>query len=116
MALAQARRIIEETERAPRCTRCGGLTKSAVISFGQPMRQKELVQSEQLARMCDLFLVLGSSLVVQPAATLPMIAKNNGAALVIVNNQPTPLDPIADQVINQPLGKTLQKALEKARL
>ncbi|MGI9374227.1 MAG: SIR2 family NAD-dependent protein deacylase [Hyphomicrobiales bacterium] len=116
MTLVEARQIIEETEAAPRCNRCGGLVKSAVISFGQPMRQAEMVQAEQLAAGCDLFLVLGSSLVVQPAATLPLIARNNGAELVIINNQPTPLDAIASQVIHEPLGKSLKKALEKTHL
>lgn len=114
MTLKDARQHIENTGQAPRCRRCGGLVKSAVISFGQPMPQAKMVEAETMALNCDLFLVLGSSLVVQPAASLPLIARNNGAELVIINQQSTPLDAIGSLVVRAPLGVTLQKALEKS--
>jgi len=112
MTLIHAKQVIDETGKAPRCLRCDGLVKSAVISFGQPMPQAKMVDAERMALNCDLFLVLGSSLVVQPAASLPIIARNNEAELVIINQQTTPLDAICSLVIHAPLGITLQKALE----
>ncbi|MEP0942286.1 MAG: Sir2 family NAD-dependent protein deacetylase [Rhizobiaceae bacterium] len=116
MSLQQARALIDQTGKSPRCERCGGLVKSAVISFGQAMPQDKVVDAERLAMSCDLFVVLGSSLVVRPAAGLPIIAKNNGSKLVIINNQPTPLDAIADFLLPAAIGPTLQKALEKSAL
>ncbi|NKB53539.1 MAG: NAD-dependent deacetylase [Rhizobiaceae bacterium] len=116
MDLNQVEKIIDQTGASPRCIRCGGLVKSAVISFGQPMPQNKMAEAEQLVSGCDLCLVLGSSLVVQPAASLPVAAKTNGSKLVIINNQPTPLDGICDLLVQQPIGPTLQKALEKSSL
>jgi NAD-dependent deacetylase len=114
MALSQAKNIIESTGKAPVCNSCGGLVKSAVISFGQPIPQEKMLQAQLLAMDCDLFLVLGSSLTVQPAASLPVMAVNNGAKLVIVNNQPTPLESVAHLAVQAPLGRLLKKALEKS--
>ena len=116
MALQQAEEIITKSGRSPRCSRCGGLVKSAVISFGQPMPQDKMIDAEQLVLNCDLCLILGSSLVVQPAAGLPVLAKNNGSQLVIINNQTTPLDPICDLLVPASIGPTLEKALEKTSL
>ena len=107
MSLAQAQQQIEQTGQSPRCGRCGGLVKSAVISFGQAMPQIKMVDAERLTSSCDLFLVFGSSLVVQPAAGLPIIAKNNGSKLVIINKQPTPLDAITDFLLPATIGPTL---------
>jgi NAD-dependent deacetylase len=103
MSLAEARRMIEETGAAPRC-HCGGLVKAAIISFGEPVPKDSLLRSTQHAENADLFVVLGSSLQVQPAAMLPLIAKRAGAALAIVNGQETPLDPQADIVLHRPIG------------
>ena len=116
MSLAEAKTIIEQTGQSPRCGRCGGLVKSKIISFGQPMPQDKMVDAERLAMSCDLFLVLGSSLVVQPAASLPLVAKNNGSKLAIINKQSTPLDAIADFLLPSSIGTSLQKALEKSAL
>lgn len=113
MTLLKAQETIESTGVSPKCLRCGGLVKAAVISFGQPMPQEKMRQAEKAAKACDLFIVLGSSLVVQPAATLPVIAARNGANLIIINREPTPLDDISDLVLTSSLGATLQKALEK---
>ena len=115
MSLTEAQSHIAGTGESPKCRRCGGLVKSNVISFGQPMPQDKMVEAERLALACDLFVVLGSSLVVQPAASLPIVARNNGANLVIVNREPTPIDDLAHLVLHEPLGKTLQKALEKQK-
>ena len=93
------------------CPRCGGLVKQATISFGQPMPEEELARAETEALACDLFLVVGSSLVVYPAAALPGIARNAGARLVIVNREPTDHDPLADLAVQHELGPTLGAAV-----
>ncbi|MEM1317419.1 MAG: Sir2 family NAD-dependent protein deacetylase, partial [Pseudomonadota bacterium] len=104
MSLADAKAQIEETGRSPRCTRCGGLVKAAVISFGQPMPADKVSRAAKLAQSCELCIVLGSSLVVQPAARVPEIAAASGAQLVIVNREATPLDHLAELVIRDPIG------------
>jgi NAD-dependent deacetylase len=91
----------------PACRNCQGVVKTATISFGQPMPDAAMAQAEAATLACDLFLVLGSSLVVYPAAGFPVLAKRNGAALVIVNREPTEQDEIADLVINDEIGPTL---------
>jgi NAD-dependent deacetylase len=96
---------------APECDRCGGLLKPATISFGQAMPAREMQLASEAAKDCDLFLAVGSSLVVYPAASLPELAKRYGAALIIINRTPTPMDAIADLVINDEIGKTLQKLI-----
>jgi len=95
------------------CKQCGGIIKSATISFGQQMPELPMRRALQETLACDLFLVLGSSLSVFPAADFPVRAKENGARLVIVNRDPTPLDGIADLVIHEGIGDTLQAALAK---
>jgi NAD-dependent deacetylase len=92
---------------APACVACGGMIKTATISFGQPMPAEAMRIANAEALACDLFLVVGSSLSVFPAAGLPVVAKRNGAALVIINRDPTELDPYADLVINADIGDTL---------
>lgn len=102
---------LEEEYRSNRtvgpCARCGGIIKSATISFGQPMPARPMQRAHEATMACDLFLVLGSSLSVFPAADFPALAKQNGAALVIVNRDPTPLDELADVVIHDGIGATL---------
>lgn len=99
-------RFIAAGERAPACD-CGGFIKTATISFGQPMPGAALRRAEALIRQCDLFLVIGSSLVVWPAAGLPLLAKQSGARLAILNREPTEFDAIADLVIHDDIGDTL---------
>ena len=89
------------------CKRCGGVIKTATISFGQGMPAREMQQAEEAAMQCDLMLVLGSSLTVFPAADIPIHAKQNGAALAIVNAEPTPLDRYADLVIQAGIGAVM---------
>ena len=94
-------------ERAPRCKACEGLLKPATISFGQSMPWDVMQQAQDAAENCELLLAVGSSLVVEPAASIPRVAKHAGARLVIVNRDPTPLDPIADAVLRGEIGTIL---------
>ncbi len=105
--LAAIRAAFEATGEPPECVMCAGPVKSATISFGQAMPQDKMSAAQQLALEAELFLVVGSSLVVYPAATLPIIAKKQGAALIIVNRQPTELDEIADLVVRAEIGAVL---------
>lgn len=105
--LAEIRRVFEASGEAPSCTACGGVVKSATISFGQPMPRGPMRRAEELTLAADLFLVAGSSLVVFPAASFPVLASRNGARLVIVNREPTELDAIADLVVRGDIGETL---------
>ncbi|WP_170304125.1 SIR2 family NAD-dependent protein deacylase [Microvirga makkahensis] len=98
------RRHFEASGDPPECTDCGGILKSATISFGQPMPEGPMRRAQKLMASCDLCLVVGSSLVVYPAAAFPAFAKENGARLVIVNREPTPLDSMADLVIHAEIG------------
>ncbi len=84
----------------PKCPKCGGLLKPDVVFFGEPLPYKVYIEALRLARTCRVFLAIGSSLVVQPAASLPLHARSSGAFLAIINLQPTPLDPVADEVIH----------------
>ena len=94
-------------EKVPKCSACGGIMKPATISFGQAMPEKETREAEIRAAACDLFMAVGSSLVVYPAAQIPLIARDSGAGLVIINLEPTPHDRYADVVINQKIGEAL---------
>ena len=91
----------------PACRACGGVVKVATISFGQPMPAGPMARAEAATLACDLFLVLGSSLVVYPAAGFPLAAKRNGADLVIVNREPTDQDGFADLVLHDEIGAVL---------
>jgi len=94
-------------EQAPGCVECGGHIKTATISFGQAMPEREMQRAEQLTLDCDLFLAIGSSLVVWPAAGFPLMAKRNGARLVIINREGTDFDEMADLVVRQDIGTVL---------
>jgi NAD-dependent deacetylase len=93
-------------EHAPDCS-CGGYIKTATISFGQSMPADAMMRAEQLTKACDLFLAVGSSLVVWPAAGFPLIAKRNGAIFVIINREPTEFDDLADLVVRHDIGDVL---------
>lgn len=101
-------RWIDAGNAAPDCDACGGPLKSKTISFGQAMPAEVMFEASKLAREADLFLAIGSSLVVEPAASLPRIAAYSGATLVIINRDPTPLDNLAKLVLREPIGLTLQ--------
>ncbi len=100
---------IASGDLAPECEKCFGLLKPATISFGQAMPQTEMQRAAEACYKCDVFIAVGSSLIVHPAASFPALAKQNGAALIIINRTPTPLDDIADLVVNEEIGKTLPK-------
>ena len=95
----------------PHCARCGGLLKNATVSFGQSLPEAALRAAERAARACDLCLVVGSSLVVYPAAYVPIYAAEAGAPLVIVNATPTPLDSLARLVLRGQAGAVLPPAV-----
>jgi NAD-dependent deacetylase len=110
--LAELEREFRETNTIAPCKRCGGIIKTATISFGQQMPELPMRRTQEETLACDLFLVLGSSLSVFPAADFPVRAKQNGAKLVIVNRDPTPVDNIADLVIHEGIGDTMEAALK----
>ncbi len=105
--LAEIREVFDENETLPVCDRCNGIVKTATISFGQAMPVSEMRQAEIAANDSDLFIAIGSSLVVYPAAEIPLLAKQSGAHLVILNREPTPLDGYADLVLRREIGDTL---------
>jgi len=101
--------------KVPRCDSCGGILKPATISFGQAMPERETRQAQNRASACDLFLVAGSSLVVYPAAQMPLIAKDSGARLIIINLTPTPHDPYADVTIHDQTGPALSQIIDRVK-
>ncbi len=104
---AEALERVRSGEEDPACLRCGGLLKTATISFGQALVAADLVRAEQAARRCDLLLAVGTTLAVHPAAGLVPLASDHGATVVIVNAEPTPYDRVADVVVRTPIGEAL---------
>jgi len=102
---------LDAGDDAPDCEDCGAPLKSKTISFGQAMPLAEMEEARGLAGDADVFLAIGSSLVVEPAAAIPRYAKNCRAKLVILNNEATPLDDRADLVIRAPIGETMRNVL-----
>jgi NAD-dependent deacetylase len=109
--LADLKRPFMSEGVIPACRTCGGLVKTATISFGQPMPPAPMQKAEEETLACDLFLVLGSSLVVFPAAGFPLLAKRNGAKLAIVNREPTEMDVYADLVLHDEIGPVMTEAV-----
>jgi len=109
--LADLRAGFLERGEVPACRDCGGIVKSATVSFGQSMPAGPMRLAEAASRACDLFLVLGSSLVVYPAAGFPLIAKQNGARLAIVNREPTEQDDQADLVLHDEIGPVMSHVM-----
>ncbi len=105
--LEHIRPRFEATRKAPLCDDCGGFVKTATVAFGQSMPPAAMVRAEEAILACDLCLVVGSSLVVYPAAGFPELAKRRGAGLVILNREPTDMDAIADLVLHREIGETL---------
>jgi len=105
--LPWVKQFFEASGRAPSCTSCGGHIKTATVSFGQAMPEREMQRAEEMTRAADLFIAIGSSLVVWPAAGFPLMAKRNGASLVIINRDPTEFDDIADLVVRHDIGDVL---------
>jgi len=111
MEIADIRKHFEETGEPPDCRSCGGIVKTATISFGQAMPEDEMARAQEATLACDLFLVLGSSLVVYPAAGFPLMARRNGAKLVIVNREATEQDHYANLVLHTEIGPTMRAAV-----
>ena len=107
--LKAIRRAFEASGEPPDCLICGGVVKAATISFGQQMPQGQMLRAHEMTLSADLYLVAGSSLVVFPAASFPVVAKRNGARLVILNREPTDLDPVADLVVRAEIGAALAR-------
>jgi NAD-dependent deacetylase len=105
--LAELKGPFLERDEIPSCRICGGLVKTATISFGQAMPEAEMARAEAASLDCDLFLVLGSSLVVYPAAGFPLLAKSRGARLAIVNREATEQDGFADLVLHEGIGAVM---------
>ena len=108
--LEDLKALWEATGDLPACRSCGGIVKSATISFGQAMPVLPMQQAEAATLECDLFLVLGSSLVVYPAAGFPLMARRNGAVLAIVNREATEQDAHADLVLHDEIGPAMNQA------
>lgn len=106
-------RIRRQRLEVPDCLKCGGLLKTATISFGQAMPEKEMARAERLSRETDLMLVLGSTLVVQPAALMPWLAKQSGAKVVIVSLSETEGDAYADLLIRGRAGEVMPRVVEQ---
>jgi NAD-dependent deacetylase len=104
----------EETD-VPHCRECRGPLKDATISFGQPMPEKEMAEAGRKAQLCDLMILLGSSLVVYPAAYIPQYAHQAGAKLIIINLDPTPFDHMAEVAITAKTGEALPQIVAEVR-
>jgi len=102
---------LKNGEKAPKCEKCQGLLKPNTISFGQTLDTHVLEQSFKHASQCDMMLALGSSLVVEPAASMPRMAKESGAVLAIITQSDTPLDHLADLKIEDSIGEILSQAI-----
>jgi NAD-dependent deacetylase len=105
------RATFEQSGEAPCCVSCGGYVKTATVSFGQSMPPAAMIRAEEETLAADLFIAIGSSLVVYPAAGFPEMAARNGTRLVILNREPTGLDPYADLVLHREIGATLGEAV-----
>jgi NAD-dependent deacetylase len=113
--LAPMERALERVragEEDPSCRSCGGILKSATISFGQNLVAEDLIRAQAAAEGCDIFLAVGTSLTVAPVSQLPWISVNAGARLVIVNAEETPCDPIASAVLKEPIAETLPRLVD----
>jgi len=110
--LNSIKKLFEQTNVPPYCKNCSGIIKTATISFGQSMPKEEMLKAEKASLSCDLFIVIGSSLQVYPAASFPLVAKKNGSKLVILNREGTDLDKYADLVIHDEIGEFLSKSIK----
>jgi NAD-dependent deacetylase len=108
-----ALRRVRQGEQDPPCRTCGGILKSATISFGQSLAPADMERAHQAAGRCDVFLAIGTSLVVYPVAHLPRRALDAGARLAIFNDQPTPYDRHAHALIASPLGRSLPELVDR---
>ncbi|MGA4843895.1 SIR2 family NAD-dependent protein deacylase [Streptomyces sp. G45] len=109
--MADALARVEAGEADPPCLTCGGILKSATVMFGESLDPRVLGAAVEISKACDVFLAVGTSLQVQPAAGLAGLAADHGARLVIVNAEPTPYDARADRIVREPIGTALPELL-----
>ncbi|MFD6532884.1 NAD-dependent deacetylase [Streptomyces sp. NPDC060184] len=112
-SMADALRRVEAGEPDPACTGCGGVLKSATVMFGERLDPEVLATAVAIAKGCEVFVAVGTSLQVHPAAALAGLAADHGARLIIVNAEPTPYDDRADEVVREPIGTALPALLER---
>jgi NAD-dependent deacetylase len=106
---------VEAGEADPPCLECGGILKSATVMFGERLDPVVLGEALAISKACQVFIAVGSSLQVQPAAGLAGVAADHGARLIIVNAEPTPYDEIADEVVRERIGTALPALLRRLR-
>jgi len=104
---------LDAGEEDPACLGCGGILKTATVMFGQSLDPGVLAAAAEAARHCDVFLAVGTSLMVHPAAGLCDVAVRHGAQLLIVNAQETPYDPLASLVVREPIGVSLPRLVDE---
>jgi NAD-dependent deacetylase len=112
LPIGEVQKRLDAGERAPECADCGGVLKPATISFGQPMPEKEVLRSVECARSCDLFLMVGSSLQVEPAASIPPQAHSAGAEMIFINRTPTQWDHLARFIFREDVGVVLSSLID----
>jgi len=110
--MAQALDRVRAGEADPACARCGGILKSATVLFGQPLDRAVLSAAVRAAAGCDLMLAIGSTLTVEPAASLCRVAADAGARLVVVNRDPTPYDYLATELVRDPIGVAVPRIID----
>ncbi|MEE1770953.1 NAD-dependent deacetylase [Streptomyces sp. JV185] len=111
--MAEALARVEAGEADPPCTVCGGILKSATVMFGERLDPAVLGQAVSIATACEVFIAVGTTLQVQPAASLAGLAVENGARLTVVNAEPTPYDELAEAVVREPIGTALPALLQR---
>ncbi|MEV8532517.1 Sir2 family NAD-dependent protein deacetylase [Streptomyces sp. NPDC051211] len=112
-AMAEALARVTAGDPDPACLACGGILKSATVMFGERLDPQVLAQAMAVAKGCQIFIAVGTTLQVQPAASLAGIAAEHGARLIIVNAEETPYDPLAEEVVREPIGTALPKLLRR---
>ncbi|MFE5481534.1 NAD-dependent deacetylase [Streptomyces sp. NPDC056527] len=112
-SMAEALERVKAGEDDPKCLSCGGILKSATVMFGQRLDPVVLGEAMSIAKATEVFVAVGTSLQVQPAASLAGIAAEHGARLIIVNAEPTPYDEIADEIVREPIGTSLPALLTR---
>ncbi|MFE7412582.1 SIR2 family NAD-dependent protein deacylase [Streptomyces laurentii] len=114
-SMAEALERVKAGEADPPCRECGGILKSATVMFGEHLDPEVLARAMAVAKAAEVFLAVGSSLQVQPAASLAGLAAEAGARLIIVNAEPTPYDPLAHEIVREPIGTALPALLDRLR-
>ncbi|WP_128801525.1 MULTISPECIES: Sir2 family NAD-dependent protein deacetylase [unclassified Streptomyces] len=110
-SMEEALARVDAGEADPACRECGGILKSATVMFGERLDPVVLGEAVAVTKACQVFIAVGSSLQVQPAAGLAGVAADHGARLIIVNAEPTPYDELADEVVREPIGTALPRLL-----